>query len=180
MSAFTTDVTRVRDEARRHMADGPVTPGYGGDQTEVVTVLNDVVATEIVCWLRYQQHAIVASGIHRGPVVQEFTEHAAQELQHALWAAERINQLGGTPNLDPGGLSGRAQTEYRIFDADALDEMIKENLVGERIVIQLYQEMVRWIGDRDPTTRRLLERILEEEEEHADDLRDLLGDIGSD
>jgi bacterioferritin len=172
--SFTTDVKAIRDRARSHMENGPLTPAYEADSEEVVTVLNDVVATEIVCWLRYQQHALVASGIDRAPVAAEFIEHAAEEMQHALWAAGRISQLGGTPDLDPAQLVARSQTDYRVFDGTDLEGMIRENLEAERIVIQTYQEMVRWLGDKDPTTRRLLERILEQEEEHADDLRDLL------
>jgi len=138
-------------------------------------VLNDVVATEIVCYLRYSQHAIVASGVDRAQVAAEFTEHAAEELQHGLRAAERISQLGGTPDFNPATLAERSHTEYVQTEETDLTKMLEENLVAERIVITSYQEIARWIGDSDPTTRRLMEQILEEEEEHADDLNDLLG-----
>lgn len=172
---FALDVENLRSQARQHMDQGPVTPSYKGSVDNVIAVLNDVVATEIVCWARYQQHAIVASGINRAQVAAEFTEHAGEEMQHAMWAAERITQLGGQPDFTPATLTSRAHTEYKTFEDTDLEGMLKENLVAERIVIQSYQEIIRWLGDDDPTTRRLLERILEQEEEHADDLNDLLG-----
>jgi bacterioferritin len=172
---FEVDVTRIREDARRRMEEGPVTPSYGGDPGPVIKILNDVVATEIVCYLRYTQNAITAAGIDRAQVAAEFEEHAAEELQHGLRAAERINQLGGTPDFDPTTLARRAHTEYSAPTSTDLETMLRENLVAERIVIASYQEIVRWIGDSDPTTRRLMEDILEEEEEHADDLVDLLG-----
>lgn len=156
------------------MKDGPVTKDYGLDVDAVVDVLNQVVATEIVCYLRYTQHSIVATGIDRTQVAAEFTEHAAEERQHAERAAERISQLGGTPDLSPQALS-RSDTGYVTCDGSDLQKMIEENLVAERIVISSYQEIIRWVGDGDPTTRRLMESILAEEEEHADDLTDLLG-----
>jgi bacterioferritin len=140
----------------------------------VIDVLNQVVATEIVCWLRYTQHAIVASGIDRAQVAAEFTEHAEEERHHMESAAERISQLGGTPDLSPGGLS-KSHTEYVTAEATDLKKMLEENLVAERIVISSYQEIIRWLTDSDPTTRRIMESILEQEEEHADDLNDLLG-----
>jgi len=174
---FALDVEKLRSQARQHMDDGAVTPSYKGPVEQVVAVLNDIVATEVVCWARYQQHAIVAAGINRAQVAQEFTEHAADELQHALWAAERVNQLGGVPDFTPGTLATRSHTEYRTFDDGDLEGMLRENLVAERVVIQGYQEIIRWLGDDDPTTRRILERILEQEEEHADDLSDLLGKV---
>jgi bacterioferritin len=172
---FELDVTKIRQDARQRMEDGPVTSTYGGDPGPVVGVLNDVVATEIVCYLRYTQNAIAAAGIDRAQVAAEFREHAKEELKHGLRAAERINQLGGMPDFDPGTLAQRAHTQYSAPQATDLDTMLRENLVAERIVISSYQEIVRWIGDSDPTTRRLMEDILEEEEEHADDLTDLLG-----
>lgn len=174
---FALDVTRIRKLAREHMEDGAVTPSNTLEHDQIITVLNDVVATEIVCFMRYQQHALVAAGINRGDVVAEFSEHATEEMAHAMWAAERINQLGGTPDLSPDSLSKRSHTEYRTFDDTDLTGMLRENLVAERIVIQSYQEIARWIGERDITTRRLIERILEQEEEHADDLADLLSRI---
>jgi bacterioferritin len=172
---FELDVTKIREDARRRMEDGAVTSTYGGDPGPVIGVLNDVLATEIVCYLRYTQNAIAAAGIDRAQVAAEFQEHAAEELQHGLRAAERINQLGGVPDFDPATLARRAHTEYSAPQSTELETMLRENLVAERIVISSYQEIVRWIGDGDPTTRRLMEDILEEEEEHADDLIDLLG-----
>jgi bacterioferritin len=156
------------------MDQGAVTKDNTSDVDAVIGVLNEVVATEIVCWMRYTQHAIVASGINRAQVAAEFTEHAAAERQHMERAAEWVSQLGGTPDLSPGGLS-KSHTEYVVTEATELTRMLEENLVAERIVISSYQEISRWLGDSDPTTRRLMESILEEEEEHADDLNDLLG-----
>jgi bacterioferritin len=163
---FVLDVEQIRAQARRKMEDGPRTPSLGVDPEKIIGLLDDVLATEIVCWTRYTRHAISASGINRAQVAAEFTEHAQSELQHALWAAERISQLGGDP---------RAHTDYTAPAPNDLEQMLRDNLLAERIVIEAYQEMIRWIGDADPTTRRLLEKILEEEEEHADDIVDLLG-----
>jgi bacterioferritin len=157
------------------MQEGPVTPTYGGETAPVLNILNQVVATEIVCYLRYTQNAIAAAGIDRAQVAKEFQEHAAEELQHGLRAADRVNQLGGVPDFDPATLAQRAHTEYSFPGSTDLDTMLRENLVAERIVISSYQEIIRWIGDSDPTTRRLMEDILGEEEEHANDLTDLLG-----
>lgn len=172
---FEIDISKVREDARSHMAEGAVTAGNTVDVERLIEILNQVVATEIVCYLRYSQNAIVASGIDRAQVAAEFTEHAAEELQHGLRAAERITQLGGTPDMDPATLTARSHTEYVTTSPNDLKTMLEENLVAERIVITTYQEIARWIGDSDPTTRRLIESILEEEEEHADDLSDLLG-----
>jgi bacterioferritin len=172
---FKIDVERIRDEARSHMDAGPVTDTNTVDMPRLIEVLNEVIATEIVCYLRYSQHAVVATGIDRAQVAAEFTEHAGEELQHGMWAAERVSQLGGDPDLDPATLKKRSHTEYVTVDDADLKRMLEENLVAERIVISSYQEIIRWIGDADPTTRRLIERILEQEEEHADDLNDLLG-----
>ncbi|MDT0443863.1 ferritin-like domain-containing protein [Streptomyces johnsoniae] len=172
---FVVDVTRIRDEARRRMEAGPVTDTYGVDKDRVIAILNDVIATEVVCWLRYTRHAIAATGIDRAQVSAEFTEHAKEEMDHALRAAERVSQLGGDPDFDPATLHERAHTDYTTPDDGDLKEMLRNNLYAERIVISTYQEIIRWLGDHDPTTRRLLESILEEEEEHADDLVDLLG-----
>jgi bacterioferritin len=171
---FALDITKIREDARAKMAQGAVTSDHTSDVKAVIDVLNEVVATEIVCWMRYTQHAIVATGINRAQVTAEFTEHAAEERQHMERAAERISQLGGTPDLSPAGLS-KSHTEYVEVDDSDLTRMLEENLVAERIVISSYQEIVRWLGDSDPTTRRLMESILAEEEEHADDLNDLLG-----
>ncbi|HEX5116827.1 MAG TPA: ferritin-like domain-containing protein [Pseudonocardiaceae bacterium] len=174
-NTFEIDVTRIRDNARAHMDAGAVTGTYGADKLRIIEILNDVVATEIVCFLRYSQHAIAATGIDRAQVAAEFREHATEEMQHGLRAAERISQLGGQPDFDPASLAQRAHTEYVTTDETDLARMLRENLVAERIVISSYQEIIRWIGDSDPTTRRLMESILAEEEEHADDLTDLLG-----
>ncbi|MFF7329588.1 ferritin-like domain-containing protein [Streptomyces sp. NPDC090306] len=172
---FEIDVKKIRADARAHMDKGPVTKTYGADRDRLIQVLNEVVATEVVCYLRYSQHAIAATGIDRAQVAAEFTEHAQEELQHGLRAAERISQLGGQPDFDPATLKERSHTEYVTTAENDLTRMLQENLVAERIVITTYQEIVRWIGESDPTTRRLIESILEEEEEHADDLTDLLG-----
>ncbi|AXI76347.1 ferritin-like domain-containing protein [Peterkaempfera bronchialis] len=172
---FVLDVTRIRDEARQKMAAGPVTGTYGLDKNRVIGILNDVVATEVVCWLRYTRHAISATGIDRAQVSAEFTEHAAEEMNHAVRAAERVSQLGGNPDFDPATLVQRAHTDYTAPADNDLKAMLENNLLAERIVISSYQEIIRWLGEQDPTTRRLMESILEEEEEHADDLIDLLG-----
>jgi bacterioferritin len=174
-NSFSIDVTAIRDRARQKMDGGAVTSSYGRDPKEVIGVLNDVLATEIVCWMRYMRHAISAAGIDRAQVAAEFTEHADEERDHAMRAAERISQLGGDPDFDPATIAERAHTTYETFDDEDLKGMLKENLVAERIVIESYQEIIRWLGDGDPTTRRLMEDILAEEEEHADDILDLLG-----
>lgn len=172
---FEIDVSRIRNEARKHMDAGAVTEGNTVDVERLIDVLNEVLATEVVCYLRYSQHAIAATGIDRAQVAAEFSEHASEELQHGLWVAERVGQLGGEPDFNPGTLTQRSHTEYVTVDDADLNRMLTENLVAERIVITSYQEIIRWIDDADPTSRRLMERILEEEEEHADDLNDLLG-----
>ncbi|MBE1530895.1 ferritin-like domain-containing protein [Actinomadura algeriensis] len=174
-NSFSIDVAAIRERARQKMSEGPVTDGYKRSPEEVIGVLNDVVATEIVCWMRYARHAISASGINRAQVADEFNEHAHEERHHALRAAERISQLGGDPDFDPETLARRSHTTYATFKDDDLRGMLEENLVAERIVIESYQEIIRWLGDGDVTTRRLMEDILAEEEEHADDLMDLLG-----
>lgn len=174
-SSFSVDVAAIRERARQKMDQGPVTETYGKDPADVIAVLNEVLATEIVCWMRYSQHAISASGIDRAQVPAEFGEHADEERQHAMWAAERITQLGGEPDFDLATLTKRAHTTYETFADDDLAGMLKENLAAERIVITTYQEIIRWLGADDPTTRRLMEKILAEEEEHADDIVDLLG-----
>jgi bacterioferritin len=172
---FALDITKIRDDARAKMDQGAVTKDNTSDVDAVIDVLNEVVATEIVCWLRYTQHAIVASGIDRAQVAAEFTEHAAEERRHMERAAERISQLGGDPDFDPATVAKRAHTTYETFADGDLEGMLRDNLTAERIVITTYQEIIRWLGDADPTTRRLLEDILADEEEHADDLVDLLG-----
>lgn len=174
VNKFALDIDKIRADARGSWDKGPVTGDYGRDVGSVIDMLNQVVATEIVCWLRYTQHSIVATGIDRAQVSAEFAEHAAEERSHMERAAERISQLGGEPDLSPAALK-KSHTDYVIAAEGDLKKMLEENLVAERIVISVYQEMVRWLGDGDPTTRRLLESILEQEEEHADDLLDLLG-----
>ncbi|HEY1706136.1 MAG TPA: DUF892 family protein [Trebonia sp.] len=175
-NSFSADISAIRDRARQKMAEGPITEGYRKDPKEVISVLNEVLATEIVCWMRYARHAISASGINSARVSAEFTEHADEERDHAMRAAERIDQLGGDPDFDPKTLAERAHTDYVTFGDEDLAGMLRENLVAERIVIATYAEMIRWLGDDDVTTRRLLEDILAEEEEHADDIVTLLGD----
>jgi bacterioferritin len=173
--SFSIDVAAIRDRARQKMDRGPVTEYYGTDPAKVVSILNEVLATEIVCWMRYTRHAISATGISRAPVAGEFTEHAEEEREHAMRIAERIGQLGGEPDFDPATLASRAHTTYETFADDDLTGMLRENLAAERIVIATYAEIIRWLGDTDIATRRLLEEILAQEEEHADDLLDLLG-----
>ena len=173
--SFTADITAIRERARQKMEEGPVTGSYGKDPKEVIAVLNEVVATEIVCWMRYTRHAISATGINRAQVAGEFTEHAENERDHAMRAAGRISQLGGEPDFDPATIAARAHTTYETFSDEDLEGMLRDNLAAERIVITTYQEIIRWLGNDDPTTRRLIEDILADEEEHADDLIDLLG-----
>jgi bacterioferritin len=176
-STFTADVAVIRQRAREKMDKGPVTVAYGKKVEDVLSVLNDVLATEIVCWMRYSRHAISASGISRDPVSDEFSEHAEEERQHAMRIAERISQLGGEPDFNPETVANRSHTSYETFADEDLNGMLKENLAAERIVITTYQEIIRWLGEDDVTTRRLMEDILAQEEEHADDLLNLLGTI---
>jgi bacterioferritin len=170
---FLSDVETLRERARKSIADGPVTPTYGGDVGKTIDILQAVLATEIVCVLRYTMHSIAAAGISSEGVRHEFKEHAQEETEHMLAVAERINQLGGTPNFDPEGLATRSASQYAGADGN-LVEMIKENLIAERIAVEHYRELVRYFGDDDPTTRVMLEGILSVEEEHADDMHDLL------
>jgi bacterioferritin len=169
---FLADVTEIRRRARQHLSEGAVTQNYGGSVEEVVALLNHAVATEIVCILRYKYHAVCATGLASEAVKQEFAQHAKEEEQHLDLLTERINQLGGRPNLNPEGVTSRAASEY--VEGDNLVEMIKEDLVAERVAIETYRDMVRHFGDNDPTTRVVLERILAQEEEHANDMHDLL------
>jgi bacterioferritin len=169
---FLTDVQTLRDRARRSIEAGAVTASYKGDVEKTIEILQAVLATELVCVLRYTMHAVAASGISSEGVKAEFAEHAKEEQEHALSVAERINQLGGTPNFNPEGLASRSASQYG--QASDLVEMIKENLIAERIAIDHYQELIRYFGDDDPGTRLMLERILVVEEEHADDMHDLL------
>ena len=170
---FLSDVQTLRERARQNLDGGAVTPTYGGDVGKTIEILQAVLATEIVCVLRYTQHSIAASGISSDSVRAEFKEHAAEETEHMLAVAERINQLGGTPNFDPEGLAMRSASQYAGQDGN-LVEMIKENLIAERIAVDHYRELIRYFGDDDITTRTMLEGILAVEEEHADDMHDLL------
>lgn len=170
-----TDVRSLRARARQHIERGAVTDAYRGDREKVLHLLNEALATELVCVLRYKRHYFMATGIHAKSVAQEFLEHATEEQGHADLIAERIVQLGGSPNFSPDGLSGRSHAEY--VEGTSLVDMIQENLIAERIAIDSYAEMVRYIGDDDPTSRRLLEGILAVEEEHAEDLSTLLQEV---
>jgi bacterioferritin len=174
---FKTDLETIRRRARQRMEDGPVTGAYLADRTRVVEVLNEVLATEIVCVLRYKNHYFMASGINAQPVAQEFLQHATEEQQHADWVAQRITQLGGAPNFNPEGLATRSHAQY--VEGATLERMIREDLVAERVAIEIYSEITRWLGSDDPTTRRLIEDILKMEEEHADDLANLLQTLAS-
>jgi len=176
-SHFIHDVEAIRARARQHIEEGAVTQGYGGDRRAVVALLNEALATELVCVLRYRRHYYMASGFRGATAAAEFLEHAVEEQAHADRIAQRIVQLGGEPDLNPDGLLSRSHSEY--VPADSLDEMIREDLVAERIAIESYGEMIRYLADSDPTTRRLLEEILAKEEEHADDLAELLRVVGS-
>jgi bacterioferritin len=176
LSDFLEDVKTLREKARKEIEKGPVTEAYGADRERVISVLNTVLATEIVCVLRYKRHYYMANGINSAPVAQEFLQHANEEQMHADLVAERIVQLQGEPDLDPASLAQRSHTEYA--PGRDLRDMIREDLVAERIVIMAYQEIIRWLGDKDPTTRRMLEDILATEEEHAEDLLTLLQEMG--
>ena len=176
--SFVSDVKELRRRARAHIEQGAVTEGYRADVETVVRILNEALATEIVCVLRYKRHYYMAAGIHAGAVAEEFLEHANAEQRHLDRIAERITQLGGEPDLNPESLAGRSHSEY--VEGKTLLEMIREDLVAERIVIESYSEMVRFLGNDDPTTRRMLEEILADEEDHANDLRTLLEALGKD
>src|SRR5262245_25523116 len=176
-SEFLTDVQTLRTRAREHIMKGAVTPGYSADRETVIKLLNEALATEIVCVLRYKRHYFMADGIAADAVKGEFLQHANEEQQHADQIAARIVQLNGEPNLNPDGLSSRSHAEY--VEGKDLIDMIREDLVAERIAIDSYREMINYIGDRDTTTKRMLEGILAMEEEHADDLVGMLEKMGS-
>jgi len=169
---FVLDVEELRRRAREHMDAGAVTPNYEGDVGKTIDVLNDALATELVCVLRYSFHAVAAQGIHGESVKDEFSQHARDEQEHANMIAERINQLGGKPNFNPEGLLSRSATQY--VEGDSLMSMIEENLIAERIAIETYRAMIRFFANRDPTTRQMMETILAKEEEHANDMHELL------
>jgi bacterioferritin len=174
---FLTDIKTLRSRARQHIEQGAVTPGYQADRNKVVQILNEALATEIVCVLRYKRHFFMASGINAQSVAQEFLQHANEEQAHADQIGQRIVQLGGEPNFSPEGLLTRSHSEY--VEGDSLIDMIKEDLVAERVAIDSYREMIGYLANNDPTTRRMLEGILAMEEEHADDLVSLLEKFGS-
>src|SRR5947207_4062655 len=174
--AFLSDIQTLRQRAREHIAQGAVTPGYHADRAVVLKLLNEALATEIICVLRYKRHYFMAQGIHAEGVAGEFLQHANEEQQHADQIAERITQLGGAPDFSPDGLASRSHAEY--VEGHSLEEMIKEDLIAERIAIDSYREMIQYLGAEDSTTRRMLEEILAKEEEHADDLARLLEGIG--
>ncbi|HYA19186.1 MAG TPA: ferritin-like domain-containing protein [Burkholderiales bacterium] len=172
---FLTDIKTLRKRARQHIEQGAVTPGYKGNRETVIKLLNEALATEIVCVLRYKRHYFMAAGINAQSVAQEFLQHANEEQMHADQIAERIVQLGGEPNLSPDGLLARSHSEY--VEGKTLIGMIKEDLIAERIAIDSYREMIAYLGNDDPTTRRMMEGILAMEEEHADDLVSLLEEL---
>ena len=169
---FLTDVKELRARARKNLDQGAITPAYKGDAAKAIEILQSVLATEIVCVLRYTQNAVAATGISSEGVKDEFLEHAREEQEHVMMVAERINQLGGNPNFDPQGLQTRSASQY--FGDGNLVDMIRENLVAERIAVEHYRELIRYFADNDPTTRVMLEGILATEEEHANDMHDLL------
>ena len=173
---FVSDIKALRERARRHIEQGAITEGYQADRETVIKICNEALATEIVCVLRYKRHYFMADGINADSVAAEFAEHAAEEQAHADSIAQRIIQLGGQPNFSPDGLSTRSHSEY--VEGDTLIDMIKEDLIAERIAIDSYKEIVLYLAENDPTTRRLMEEILAKEEEHADDLANLLEDLG--
>lgn len=168
-------VTELRERARRNVENGAVTESYSADIETVIRLLNESLATELVCVLRYKRHYFMAKGVKAHVAAEEFLEHATQEAQHADKLAERIVQLGGEPEFNPDLLSKNSHAQY--VAGNTLKEMVTEDLVAERIAIDSYREIIQYIGDKDPTTRRLFEEILEQEEEHADDMADLLDGI---
>jgi bacterioferritin len=172
---FLTDVETLRKRAREHIAEGAVTAGYRADRETVVKLLNDALATEIVCTLRYRRHYFMAKGIQSKGIADEFLQHSNEEQQHADQIAERIVQLGGAPNFSPDGLLSRSHAEY--VEGDTLVAMIREDLVAERVAIDSYREIVQYLADKDPTSRRVMEEILAVEEEHADEMADLLAGL---
>ncbi len=169
---FLTDVKELRRRARANIEQGAITDSYELDANQVCEILNQALATEIVCVLRYKRHYFMATGLNKDAVAAEFLEHANDEQGHADRISERITQLGGSPNLNPEGLASRSHSEYK--EGSSLVDMIKEDLIAERIAIESYSEIVRFLGDKDPTSRRLMEDILAVEEEHANDMNDLL------
>ena len=175
MNTFRADIEEIRRRALEKIGDGAVTASYKADREKVISVLNEVLATETVCTLRYRNHYFTAKGIHSSGVEDEFLQHANDEQAHADQVAKRITELGGTPNLNPEGLATRSHAQYGT--GERLEDMIKEDLIAERIAIATYSEIVRWLGNDDPTTRSMIEQILAVEEEHAEDMLNLLDEM---
>lgn len=176
MSEFVSDLKKIKERARAHMDRGAVTENYQADVKAVLKVLNEVLATEIVCTMRYRRHYYMAAGLNSEGAKTEFLQHANEEQQHADWVATRITQLNGEPNFNPEGLSSRAHSEYS--EGKDLTSMIREDLYAERIAIESYAAIIRWLGNDDPTSRKLIEDILKVEEEHAEDMKTLLEKMG--
>lgn len=176
MGSFKADIEEIRRRAKEKMDEGAVTSGYKGDREAVIAVLNEVLATETVCTLRYKNHYFMAKGVHAPGIEEEFLEHANEEQGHADKVAKRIAELGGNVDLNPATLMQRSHAEYG--EGETLEEMIREDLVAERIAVGTYAEIIRWLGNDDPTTRRMMEELLEKEEEHADDMAKLLARVG--
>jgi len=174
---FLTDIQTLRDRARAKIQEGPITEAYGADRTRVIEVLNEALATEIVCYLRYKRHYFMAQGIIAQAAAAEFLQHATEEQGHADQLALRITQLQGEPNFNPEGITSRSHAEY--VEGETLADMIREDLVAERVAIESYSEIIRWLGDNDPVTRNLMVTILATEEEHANDMLSLLEDLGA-
>jgi len=177
-ATFISDIKAIRKRARQHIEKGAVTNNYKGNRAVVIKILNEALATEIVCVLRYKRHHYTAKGIHSLAVAEEFLEHAKEEQGHADKIAERITQLDGEPNFDPAGILNRSHSQY--IEGETLAEMIKEDLIAERIAIESYSEIIRYLANNDPTSRRLMEEILANEEEHAEEMKTLLESIGGD
>jgi len=175
MNTFKADIEEIRRRAMEKMEDGAVTASYKADRERVIEVLNEVLATETVCTLRYKSHYYMAKGVHAPGIEEEFLEHAKEEQGHADRVAKRITELGGKPNLDPEGLATRSHAQYGT--GETLLDMVREDLIAERIAIATYSEIIRWLGNDDPTTRRMMEELLATEEEHADDMASLLARI---
>jgi len=169
---FSKNVTALRQRTYNHIQEGAITPNYGIDSQKTIALLQNVLATEVVCVLRYTMHAIAAEGINSEAISREFQEHADEERMHMMKIAERIDQLGGIPDFNPEGLADRSATEYG--HPQDLVEMIKDNLIAERVVIEHYRDLIRYFGNDDPTTRVMLEAILATEEDHANEMHDLL------
>jgi bacterioferritin len=177
-NGFVMDIKAIRDRARRHIEQGAVTDSYTANRETIIKLLDEALATEIVCVLRYKRHQFMAAGIHAESVAQEFQEHAAEEQAHADVIADRITQLGGDPDFNPSGLAARSHSEYK--EGTTLLDMIKEDLIAERIAIDSYRAIIQYIGEADSTTRRMMEEILAKEEEHADDLSKLIASMDFD